>query len=268
MENLKQTEHPVVSSGSDVEMIEVHAPNFFERHFLHILTIFGVGFLIFTFIFQIYLTPICIVGRSMQPTINTQSQGATDYTNCDIVYYKRAKTFDKGDIVVLNAENYITNQTDPIIKRVIATGGDTLTFDFHHVDKTLLLLQDLHVYKCYYNILLNGQPLQEDYIAEQECYLEVKTNNLGECIENSDYKFLSLIHSQLFVANPAGYISKGKVDITINQNEVFVCGDNRNHSTDSRYFGAVKTTDILGVMAIHIPYGTTFFVGLFREIFN
>ena len=74
-----------VANGSDVDIIEVHTPNFFERHFLHLLTIFGIGFLIFTFIFQIQLTPIYIVGRSMQPTINTQCQSSNDTEHCDLV---------------------------------------------------------------------------------------------------------------------------------------------------------------------------------------
>ena len=68
--------------------------------------------------------------------------------------------------------------------------------------------------------------------------------------------------------NPMQYITAGSVNITIPENQVFICGDNRNFSTDSRYFGAVKTSDILGIVALHIPYGTNFFVGLFREIFN
>lgn len=269
MESLQdQTKQQVVATGSDVDMIEVNTPNFFERHFLHILTIFGVGFLLFTFIFQIYLTPIYIVGRSMQPTINEQSTGSADLEHCDLVYYKRSNNFEKGDIVVVNAEDYLTGQTDPIIKRVIATAGDTLTFDFYKVESTLLLLQNLHVYKCYYNIYLNGELLSEDYIAEQECYLEIKTNNAGEFVDSADYDFLKQAYSTLFVENSSRFIQTGKVDLTIGQNQAFVCGDNRNYSTDSRYFGVVETSDILGVMAIHVPYGTNLFVGIWRTIFS
>lgn len=269
MENLQnQPKEQVVANGSDVEMIEVNSPNFFERHFLHILTIFGVGFLIFTFIFQIYLTPIYIVGRSMQPTINSQSTGSNDLINCDLVYYKRQSNFNRGDIIVADASDYLTGQTDPIIKRVIATGGDTLTFDFYQVDTTLLLIQDLHIYKCYYKIYLNGELLTEDYIAQSDCFLEIKTNTRGEYIDSSDYLFLQQVHSSLYKENSSKFIEKGTVDITVPQNTYFICGDNRNHSTDSRYFGAVKNSDILGVMALHIPYGTNLFVGIWRAIFN
>ena len=184
------------------------------------------------------------------------------------MYYKHKNDYLKNDIVVVNAQDYLTGQTDPIIKRVIATAGDTLTFDFYNIESTLLILQDLHIYKCYYNIYLNDELLTEDYLAEDKCYLEIKTNTRGEYIDSEDYAFLKQAHSVLRTENPAKYINEGKVTLNIQQHEVFICGDNRNYSTDSRYFGSIKNTDILGVMAIHVPYGTNLFVGIWRTIFS
>lgn len=42
----------------------------------------------------------------------------------------------------------------------------------------------------------------------------------------------------------------GEVDITIGENEVFVSGDNRSNSLDSRNFGAISTDKITGVAKI------------------
>jgi signal peptidase I len=39
----------------------------------------------------------------------------------------------------------------------------------------------------------------------------------------------------------------GEVDITVGQNEVFVSGDNRTNSLDSRNFGAINTNSITGI---------------------
>jgi len=44
--------------------------------------------------------------------------------------------------------------------------------------------------------------------------------------------------------------TSGDVDITVGQNEVFVSGDNRSNSLDSRNFGAVNTDTITGVATI------------------
>ncbi len=38
----------------------------------------------------------------------------------------------------------------------------------------------------------------------------------------------------------------GKVDITLKADEIFVCGDNRANSEDSRYFGPIKIKQIVG----------------------
>lgn len=47
----------------------------------------------------------------------------------------------------------------------------------------------------------------------------------------------------------------GAMDITLDKNEVFVCGDNRNNSLDSRAFGAVDVKDIVGKLSLRlIPF--------------
>lgn len=40
--------------------------------------------------------------------------------------------------------------------------------------------------------------------------------------------------------------TEGKVNLVLGKDEVYVLGDNRNHSEDSRLFGPVKTNDIVG----------------------
>lgn len=43
-----------------------------------------------------------------------------------------------------------------------------------------------------------------------------------------------------------------EVDLVVGEGEVFVCGDNRQNSLDSRSFGAIKTHDIVGRMVLRI----------------
>lgn len=276
MENNKQT-----NLGSDVEMIEVQTPNFFEQHFLHILTIFGIGFLIFTFIFQLYLSPIYIVGRSMQPTINEDSISSTDQRHTDLIYYKKANSYNKGDIVIIDATQYLNESS--IIKRVIATAGDTLTFEFYNIEAFAHSLdngssmQKYFTFSCYYHLYLNGEPLREDYIMSDENFVQITTTESGEFympdstgqfVDEKSYCFLKNIYDQLYTDNYANYLTAKSVDTTISNNCVFVCGDNRNLSIDSKYFGEIPLSTILGKSVLHIPSNSNLIVGLWNAIFN
>lgn len=46
--------------------------------------------------------------------------------------------------------------------------------------------------------------------------------------------------------------TNGNVDVTVEAGQVFVCGDNRPHSLDSRFFGTVPASDIVGKLSFRI----------------
>ncbi len=46
--------------------------------------------------------------------------------------------------------------------------------------------------------------------------------------------------------------TSGDVELTVPTNEVFVCGDNRPNSEDSRYFGTVPASNIVGKLGLRI----------------
>lgn len=46
--------------------------------------------------------------------------------------------------------------------------------------------------------------------------------------------------------------TSGNIDLVVPENEVFVCGDNRPNSLDSRIFGTVKAEDIIAKLKLRI----------------
>ena len=144
---------------------------------------FALAFLLifFTFFGRI----IGVDGHSMDPTLNDQ----------DMLYLSSFRYEpQQGDIVVLHKNFEGINK--PIVKRVIATAGQTVDIDFN--------LGQVYV---------DGELLDEDYI--------------------NDYT----------------YREEGTVfPLTVPEGEVFLMGDNRNHSNDSRdsSLGTVDTRLLIG----------------------
>lgn len=99
-----------------------------------------------------------------------------------------------------------TDPNRPYIKRVIATEGDTIYIDI-----------------VTGNVYLNDEVLEEDYIKE-------KSRKTGTYID--------------------GLIKKGEYSrenpIVIQPGYIFVMGDNRNNSKDSRHLGPVPIDEIMG----------------------
>lgn len=50
----------------------------------------------------------------------------------------------------------------------------------------------------------------------------------------------------------ASRITPGDVNLTLKSDEIFVCGDNRANSEDSRYFGPVKLNQVVGKLSFRV----------------
>lgn len=141
---------------------------------------FFIFLLIFSFIFRM----ITVNGESMYPTFDHNDKLIVSH-----MFY----TPEQGDVVIANS--YGLNET--ILKRVIATEGQTIDIDFETGTVTV-----------------DGVVLSEPYI------------------------------NALTKKNDGAYT----YPLTIDEGYVFLMGDNRNASTDSRssFVGQVPVEDVLG----------------------
>lgn len=147
-----------------------------------------VGIFIFIFIARI----VSVDGSSMYPTLHDADKMITSN-----LFY----TPKQGDIVVFQTDSY---GSEPLVKRVIATGGQTVDIDFNAGI-----------------VYVDGEALEEPYVN-------------APTIEREDFQGEVLI--------PEGYL--------------FVMGDNRNASTDSRsnMVGLVDERCVIGkVLLIIVP---------------
>lgn len=223
------------------------------------LAIFGIVFMSCLLIFQILLSPILVIGRSMQPTINISVLSDTDDEHCDYVYYAKSKSYQNDDIVIVSNEEqvYVADKdVEFFIKRVIACPGQTITFFL--TDSTTSGFLTTY----YYDFVVkdeNGNivSLDDSYETEEMCFTSTM-------VMYTSSTWFRTIFSNL--ANSSLPDEERIYSLTLNDNQYFVMGDNRNESEDSRYFGAVSYDYIAGDVKIHIPYGKTIFYGIWQYI--
>ena len=138
--------------------------------------------LLFTFVVRL----IGVDGHSMVPTLQ-------DGDRLLVLNALWDSDYQYGDIVVLRKDTFMD---EPIVKRVIATEGQTVDIDFASG-----------------SVYVDGELLVEDYINEPT------------------------------------YVEEGtQFPLTVPEGSIFVMGDNRNHSSDSRSsdLGTVDTRYVIG----------------------
>ena len=135
----------------------------------------------------------------------------TLYEGDRVIVYSMGYTPENGDVVVIsrNVSNIKENETEenePIIKRVIATEGQTVSIDAQGY------------------VVVDGMRLSESY-----------TTGLIDSYHHGDVEF----------------------PVYVGEGQIFVMGDNRNNSLDSRYKeigdnGLIDTRYVLGRAVLRI----------------
>jgi len=178
------------------------------------------------FIFE----PFRVPSNSMMPTLLTGDfilVNKFDYglrlpiTNTKLVKFSNP---DRGDVIVFRYPNYEKNagySGVDFIKRIVALPGDVISYKKDQ-------------------LIVNGDSVDIKKIGPYTGVDSGKSMNNYRLVREV---FDSTSHD--IILNPKGH-SKDLVEITIPEGHYFVMGDNRSHSSDSRFWGFVPEDYIIG----------------------
>ena len=212
---MENNENEIKSAVSEDQEIKPNAAQRFAGEVFDWIQTFAQALFAVVIIFTFFFRFVTVDGHSMD---NTLSNG--DRLIISEINY----TPERGDIVVIHdmeAEKVEYNpQTDtyervpafqgPIIKRVIATEGETVIIDYDNWQITVIDTKG------------NKHLLEEPYVLfEDVAQREPNKLTYPAAVGNLE-------------------------EHVVAEGCVFVCGDNRNNSLDSRFVGDIETEKILG----------------------
>ena len=166
--------------------------------------------LIFTFAVRF----VTVDGESMMNTLHDHDR---------LIITSTPYTPKRGDIVVvhdLEERGFYGTFSGPIIKRVIATEGETVSIDYEN-----------------WQVTVTG------------------VDGSKTVLDESEY-----VNFQEFARIPSPEVYPDSLqpltEHTVAKGCVFVCGDNRNNSLDSRYVGDIDKRKILGKVLVRLMCGS------------
>ncbi len=187
--------------------------------YLTALLYFLVGLMSLMLILVVFVSMCRVDGHSMEDSYRD---------NDHVLLYKFPDSFDHEDVIVFDVE--LRGSASRLIKRVIGLPGDELLF-VESGGTVGLYRKDAGAD--------NFVRLDEDYIKEPMQAAHFDTEFTGR-----------------YLAPDASAESAEKYRYIVDEGNLFVMGDNRNDSTDSRVFGQIPTSAVVGKEIFHFTQGS------------
>src|SRR4051812_39295330 len=180
----------LVEQGTDPAPSAKHQAGRAVREIIETLLLAALIF----FLVRLVVLNFRVDGGSMLPNLDNEemllvNRNAYQHVDLNGNRYYPFDPPERGDVIVFDPP---TNSDKPYIKRIIGLPGDEITFGDGRV-------------------IINGHPLEEDYITER-----TRCGRSDTC------------------------------DVVVPPDTVYVLGDNRGNSQDSRVFGTVPVGNIIG----------------------
>ena len=235
--NNEQTKGAVAIQTGSVKSTGERSGNGFLSSLFDWVELFAISLSIVVVVMTFCVRHSPVIGSSMEPTVNGSQTvydgGRTYRANGDVMLISNLFYTPKtGDVVVINSPH---NFDEPIIKRVIATGGQTVTLDFKNWKTTV---DDVTLDEPYFTELL---PLLEFDETSKTFVWKESNPNLDDRQRGTDMASYGLDQD-----------GDGLYTLTVPEGQVFVMGDHRNNSKDSRILGCIDERYILGKVLLRI----------------
>ncbi len=183
------------------------------------------------YVYEAFLSP----GRSMSPNFLAGDRFLVNKRPL------RDSFPERGDVVVFRAPPSEEGRT--WIKRVIGVAGDRIVIKGREIE-------------------VNGKKLERERVPT-ESIAQLRKQVEGDVYYES---YAGRRYRVLFADDSVDDSGTEEISVTVPDRSVFVLGDNRDRSKDSRHFGPIHANDVIGyVDYIYFPAETWSRFGLYRD---